>query len=309
MGVITYGASLQNEFKAWPPLVRIGAGFDLVTADQWFDAVGTPTTQATAVPAAGESSLDEKFLEVIKCVTDANDEGWSQRYTYAAEKRIKLGKHISAAIWLGTTGGGSAGLTVRLVNSDASDTAGVAVLHDGDFSLYVVEDHTCAGTYVELVVTKDSSGTFYAGGSITVMVGADAIELPPRKTVYRSLSSDVLLEDLNGSGAKARGNVDATSISSALAVMLCVQAVTADNDSTDEWGYHVYPNHWGAGAGQEGERRVWGRVGDSGDNSPFDTYFEVLCDDQQIIETELTLFSGTAIDTARLYLNGYREWE
>lgn len=308
MGVITYGAVLQNEVKAWPPLVSIGSGLDLVTNAQWFADVGTPTTKATAVPVSGETGLDAKFLDAIKCVTDAVDEGWAQRYTYANEPRIKSGKTISAAIWVASTAG-SVDCTVKLINSDASETAGVLAVTDGDWDLYIVEAHVCAGIYVDLQVTKDTTGTFYAGGPITVMLGEDAISLPPRKTVMRTHLSGQLAHDLNGAGAQARTDLDVTSFTSALAVSALCIVISVDNDSTDEWAYCVYPNFFAAGANQEPCRVFYFRVGDAGEPSGASQSFEVLLDDQQRIEDELALFSGTAVDTLRLYVTAFREWE
>ena len=305
MALITDAASLQNEFKAWPPLVRIGSGFDLVTANHWFDAVGTPTTQATAVPASGEASLDAKFLQVIKCVTDAANEGWSQRYTYADEPRIKSGKKISGQIWLGTTSGGSSGLTVKLVNSDASNTTGTVVATDGDFSLYKIPDHTCAGTYVELVVTKDASGTFYAGGNITVMVGRNVVELAPRGLTYRHVTP-VEVVSLDGAGdPNTWTDIDLTSSASPLAAIAQIH--------TQILG--VSGSSWALGIRRNGSSDALGAInqfmGTSSNVEIRPTMTgEVILDDVQIFEYILDRFSGSgSIGDGAISLWGYWEWE
>lgn len=306
MGLITYGAVLQNEVKGWPARWQIGSGFDLVTNNQWWDDEGTPTTKATAVPSSGEAGLDAKFLEIIKCVTDAADEGFVQRYTYADEPRIKSGSVISALVWVATTSGGS-GITAKLRNSGGSSTSGTSVATDGDWTLLAIEEHTCSGTYVELVITKDASGTFYAGGPITVMIGADAIALPPRKEVFRHYNTTTVVEDLSGSSGKATGDVDLTSITSPLATRVGCH-VDLYEPSTGQFAYSFRPNGggWtmsiGTGAGfkafvvpSETERQ--------------ETDFEIVLDDLQIIETGLFNSGGGTTDYARFYMTHYWEWE
>lgn len=311
MGTITYGAVLQNEVKAWPPLVQIGSGFDLVTNAQWFDDVGTPTTKASAVPVSGEAGLDTKFTEVIKCVTDAVDEGWLQRYTYAEEPRIKAGTHISAAIWVGSTGGG-VDVTVKLLNSDASETVGTLVLTDGDWDLYVVEDHTCAGTYVDLHVTKDTTGTFYAGGPMTVMIGADVVGLPPRHLRYRlCAAADTAVENLTGSTTKAYGDVDLTAQSSPLAAIGDFHAECAEG-TTGLYGYNIRPNweNWAGPSTLAAATNVAIKAGaEPSDVERISNDFTMILDDQQIIETGLANSGGGSVDNCRLYMQGYWEWE
>ena len=306
MGVITYGASLQNEFKAWPPLVKIGSGFDLVTANQWFDAVGTPTTQATAVPVSGEAGLGEKFETAIKCVTDSADEGWSQRYTYADEPRKKLGAHLSAEIWVASTAG-SVDVTVRLVNSDATDTAATLVETDGDWDLYVVEDHTCAGTYVEIVVTKDTTGTFYAGGPITVMVGEDVIALRPRGLAYCYVDNATSVKTLTGLGDEAAWtDVDVTASSSALAAMAHLVSFIVDDTSGDIFAIHTRRN---GSSDSAGANTVKGKVTGAKTNNAATAFNQVL-DDVQIFEYFFDREGGAGtLDFGVINLLGYWEWE
>lgn len=302
MGLITYGAALQNEVKAWPPLVRIGTGFDLVTNNHWWDDEGSPTTKATAVPSSGEAALDAKFTEVIKCITDAADEGFNQRYTYADEPRVKSGAHISAVVWVATTTGPS-GITVKLRNSDATSTTGTLVTSDGDWGLIVVEDHTCAGTHVELVVTKDASGTFYAGGPITVMVGADAIALPPRGLRFKWIDGVELVDFAGAADPAAWTDIDITASASALAAIAHCSSFLLEVVAQ----YKIFIRRNGSSDTATDETLV--AFADGGATFGFSTW-PVVLDDAGIFEYMLDRTSGTdALDFGQITLRAYEEWE
>lgn len=308
--IVTTDFYLQNEVKAWPPLVEIGAGFDLVTNAQWWDDEGTPTTKATAVPSSGEAGLDAKFKEVIKCITDAVDEGFNQRYTYADEPRIKSGSHISALVWVATTGGGS-GITVKLRNSDASETLATSVTTDGDWTLLYVEDHTCAGTYVELVITKDASGTFYAGGPITVNIGTSGFLLPSRKGVYRlNDAANTAVQNLTAQTSQAFTDLDLTSVTSPLAYRGEFHAEVAEA-TTGQFAYSIRPNwtSWTAGVMSATTSVAIKAGAEPSDVERMTNDFNMLMDDTQIIETALSNSGGGTVDNCRLYLQGYWEWE
>lgn len=307
MGLITHGAVLQNEVKAWPPLVAIGAGLDLVTQNQWWDDEGTPTTKATAVPVSGEAGLDEKFEYAIKCVTDAADEGFNQRYTYADEPRIKSGATLSALVWVATTAGGS-GITAKLRNSGGSSTSGVSVATDGDWTLLLIEAHVCSGTYVELVVTKDASGTFYAGGPITVSLGANAIALPPRglRRVMPGLMDPSLIKTLTGLADEVTWtDIDCTAASHPLAAIAQVQAVMAEGTASTR--FDLYTRRNGAtGAVPAGASQVLivSTV------APAAAVWEQILDDQQIFEYFFDRVSGaTTLDFGTIMLLAWKEWE
>lgn len=306
MGQITYGDILQNEIKSWPPLLKIGSGFDLVTNEQWWDDEGTPTTKATAVPASGEAGLDAKFLEVIKCITDAADEGFVQRYTYDDEPRIKSGSKLSLLVWVATTSGGS-GISVKLRNSGGSSTSGVSVATDGDWTLLCVEEHTCSGTYVELVVTKDTSGTFYAY-PLTLSIGGDVIGLPPRRLAYREIDGGVSLTG-NLSGAADPNtwtDLDCTSNTSPLTakVKIGVNFAQVANSTHYQIGLRRNGSTAALGSGTS-----MGYVKDA-DSEEVRSANDIICDDQQIIEYILDRASGTGtLSYGEIILRGYWEWE
>ncbi len=304
MGAVDYGASLQNEVKGWPALLQIGAGIDLVTLNQWWDDEGTPTTKASAVPVSGEASLDAKFLQVIKCITDAVDEGFKQTYTYADEPRIKSGTHLSALVWVATTSGGT-GITVKLRNSGGSSTTATSVATDGDWSLLCVEDHTCSGTSVDLVVTKNTTGTFYAGGPITVMVGADAIGLTPRHLIYRSVAQ-ATVKTLTGLGDEDTWtDVDVTATTSNLAAMAQLNAFFLDSTSGDVFALHTRYN---GSAEAEGADTVKGKTQVTAQIAA--NAFNIVLDDAQIFEYNFDREGGSGtLEFGVITILGYWEWE
>lgn len=302
--VANRSATLQNEVKGWPPLVQIGSGFDLVTNNQWWDDEGTPTTKATAVPSSGEAGLDAKFTEVIKCVTDAVDEGFNQRYTYADEPRIKSGAVISALLWVATTSGGS-GITVKLRNSGGSSTSGSVVATDGDWSLIVVEDHTCSGTYVELVVTKDASGTFYAGGPITVMVGADATALPQRGLRYVYRDPVLTLDLANAADPNTWTDEDITGDTSNLAVIAQLHFRMRETDASTTYLFDVRRNGSSKALATDQAIAVV-----QVSMTELRAFWNQLLDDGQVFEYILDRIAGASnLDVGSLYVDAWWEWE
>lgn len=313
MGVITKSASLQNEVKGWPCLVQIGVGLDLVTNAQWFADEATPTTKATAVPSSGEAGLDAKFTEVIKCITDAADEGFSQRYTYADEPRVKSGVHLSALIWVATTAGGS-GITAKLRNSGGSSTAATSFATDGDWTLLWIEDHTCSGTYVELVVTKDATGTFYAGGPITVMVGADAVGLPPRRLVkrWRDFGADHDFDFTADSGGFV--DADLTSFTSNLTARADLFFMLEVPDGNANLSYELNVRRNGSSvAASESNKVASVRTNSTAgrDAARATGMFSVVLDHNQIFEYDFNHAEGStnAGGLSGISVAAYEEWE
>lgn len=313
MGLIADGAILQNEVKNWPSIVRIGTGLDLVTNNLWWDTVGTPTTEATAVPASGEAGLEAKWTEVIKCVTDAANEGFKQRYTYADEPRIKSGAVISALAWVAHASGvASCDVTVKLVNSDASETVGTVIASTTDWECHLVEGHTCAGTHVDLQVTKDTAGTFYAGGPITVMLGASAIGLPPRKTVERWYDGDddtPNIKTLTGLADEATWtDIDVTASTSALATKAIIHCILNESGASNRYDLFARRNGT-AGAGVPGisSQLIIAMTGVA--ELQLSVWPQIL-DDNQVFEYFLDRNAGaTTLDFGEMYLRGYEEWE
>lgn len=315
MGLIADGAILQNEVKAWPPLVQIGVGLDLVTQNQWWDTVGTPTTEATAVPVSGEAGLEAKFTQVIKCVTDSANEGFKQRYTYADEPRIKSGAVISALIWVAHASGvASCDVTVKLVNSDATEAVGTVIASTTDWECHLVEGHSCAGTYVELQVTKDTAGTFYAGGPITVMLGASAIGLPPRKEIFRwrDFGADHDFDFTTDSGGFTDADVTAfTSNLACRAQMFCL-VETPDGSANLSYELTVRRNGSSVSAGESNKVASTRTNTSAGrDSARSLSSFPILLDDAQIFEYDFNHAEGvtSAGGLSGMSVVGYWEWE
>lgn len=310
---LSIGMSFQNEVKGWPCLLEIGSGIDLVTLNQWWDDEGTPTTKASAVPSSGEAGLDAKFLQVIKCVTDAADEGFLQRYTYADEPRVKSGSHLSALVWVATTAGGS-GITAKLRNSGGSSTSGTSIATDGDWTLLYIEDHTCSGTYVELVITKDASGTFYAGGPITVMVGTEGVLLSPRKEVYRwrDFGADHDFDFTADTGGYIDANVSSFVSSLATRVEMVSQIVIVDGSAN--YLFRLSARYNGSAiTDSESNRMASARTNTSSgrDSGRSNQTFIIVLDDTKIFEYYFRKIEGASNADAESGMSvlAYYEWE
>lgn len=294
----------QNEIMGWEPLVPDNT--DLVTANQWFDTVGTPTTEATVVLVAGEAGLDEKFERVLKCVTDAANEGFKQTYTYADQPRLKLGKIVSALVWVATTAGGS-GITAKLVNSDATETAGTVVETDGDFSLIAIQNHTLAGTSCALQVTKDASGTFYAY-PVSLHLGKVPMALPPRGTRWVDKSDPVVVKDLSGLGDEATWtDIDVTADASPLAVRARLLTNIMDVTAGDGFDLAFRRNGSTAAVGNttvvNTHPTVTGTVRIANEHT-------MLLDDAQIFEYHLDRWAGAGtLSEGFVLLRAYEVWE
>ena len=315
MALISDGAIMQNEVKAWPPLVQIGSGLDLVTAAQWFFDVATPTTKASAVPASGEAGLEAKFSEVIKCITDAVNEGWAQRYTYADEPRIKSGAVISALVWVAHASGvASCDVTVKLINSDASETVGAVIASTTDWECHLVEGHSCAGTYVDLQVTKDTAGTFYAGGPITVMVGASAIGLPPRKLVkrWRDFGADHDFDFTTDSGGFTDADVTAFTSNLAARADMFFMLEVPDGNANLSYELNVRRNGTSTAAGESNKVCSVRTNQTAGRDAARSTgMFSIVLDQAQIFEYDFNWAEGStnAGGLSGFSVAAYEEWE
>lgn len=165
-------AQLVNEIKGWPPIVNTG---DLDALLLWFRKLGTPTT-APSVQDVAAAGLTENYELCLKLVADAASEGLKQTWTFADEPRIKSGRKLSTlwAIWCV----GGVGVTLSLVNSDASSTAAAQVTAAA-WTIVEVPDHTLAGTSCDVQLITDGAGTFYAV-PLGANIGSRGLPLAPR---------------------------------------------------------------------------------------------------------------------------------
>jgi hypothetical protein len=296
-----YTLYLQNEIKAWPPLVGT-TDFDLVTQNHWWDDEGTPTTKATVVDAAGEASLDEKFENVIKCITDSANEGFKQTYTYADEPRVKLGKVVSALVWVATTAGGT-GITAKLVNSDATSTTGASVATDGDWTLLAIVGHTLAGTSCDLKVTLDAaSGTFYAY-PVSMNLGAKPLLLPPRKEIYRQRDAAQLVNFSLAADSGGFIDADATALTGNLATRAELNCVLFEGGA----GTHALRIRRNGSAEGDSQNNQVAEVNDANSELSYNRFFMIL-DDAGIFEYDLNVSTGS-IDGGTIGVVGWMEWE
>lgn len=296
---IVQAMQLCNEVMGYPSMV--GIDVDLAAAAQWWDSVGTPTTAVTMVDVAGEAGITETWEYALKCVVDDAAEGFYQRYTYADQPRIKSGRKLSAiaAVWVGTAG---TTVTMKLVTSASTEVSATATAQA--WTIIKCEGLTLDGTYVDLQFTADTADTFYVV-PLGVNIGEKAVPLRPRGFRYIRKAAETVAHDLHGSGAQARSDLDLTAVSGSLAAMANLTACMKLS-GTGEFGYHVYPNFWAAGAAQASQRRLWAY--DASGRQDIAS-FEIPLDDQQVIEDELTVWNGSTISELYLYINGYWEWE
>jgi glycerophosphoryl diester phosphodiesterase len=284
-------AQLVNEIKNWPPYV--GMDIDLVAKNLWWDSVGTPSTAATMVDIAGESGITETWEHCLKCVTDGNDEGFYQRFTYADEPRIKSGRTISAiaAIWVGTAG---KTVTMALANQTTGSVTATATAQA--WTIVKAEGHTCGDSYVDLKFTCSAADTFYVV-PLGMCIGARAVPLGPRPARECEPTADTNLISNVDSGATWT-DVDLTASTSNLAwkaEISCIYACSAqykslnlrrNGDTKTDWSTKVLV----AGVANE---QYSGRA-------------MVTLDDGQIFEYA---GSNAAGDTEAIWLSLVRWWE
>jgi len=278
---------LVNEFKGFPALV--GIDVDLDAANQWWDKVGTPSTAVTMIDVAGDS-LTETYEFALKTVTDAADEGLSQTWTYADEPRVKSGRTLSAICAIWSVGG--LGVSAKLVNSDASETAGDVSASMAAWTIIKIEGHVLAGTSCTFQVTANGAGTFYVV-PLGACVGPTAMPLGPRGLVRRDVDGILVVNGSDPGGAET--DVDATASTSPLTVALGLVG-SYGNATTPTRVLFVR---------QKGATNwlAWLQP-----DKAYRGTIELGCDDAQVIQYDTNAAAG---DTEQVYLTieYYLEWE
>lgn len=285
---------LANEFRNFPTYTPID--LDLAALNLWYDSIGTPTTAPTMVDVAGEGGITETWEYAIKCVADAANEGWEQRYTYADEHRIKAGKYLSGlfAIWVVTNG---RTVTATFRNSTGETTTATATAQD--WTTVEVPGHLLAGTYVDVEFTVDGADTFYVV-PLGLNIGMRGVPLRPRSTRYVDKTEANVVNGVDPGGADFTDvNIQANTSKLAVAFQCAGRyknTTAGDNflrcrrngDTTDGSGQIVCvaPSTTITGAGMK----------------------IVPLDDQQIFEYKTAAAAGSA-ETVNIGVNGYWEWE
>jgi hypothetical protein len=281
-------SQLVNEIKGWPPIVNAG---DLDALNLWWDKVGTPTTAPT-IQDTSAAGLTDDYELCLKVVADAASEGLYQRFTFADEPRVKLGRKLSTlwAIWCVS----GVGVTLSLTNSDASETAATKVTAAA-WTIVEVPNHTLAGTYCDVKLVTDGAGTFYAV-PLGVNIGARGIPLPPRPIRHKDIHA-TLTADADSGGTY--NDVDCTTAASPLCLAVITQIlfqssnasacllVRRNGDTTNDSTIEVIRLHAA--------------------NVQFDGFTKTFVDDGNIFEFSS---NGAAGDTEHIYvwLRSYEEW-
>ena len=283
---------LVNEFKGFPSAV--GIDVDLDAAAQWWDKVGTPTTAVTMIDVAGDA-ITEAYEYGLKTVVDAASEGLSQTWTFADEPRVKSGRTMSVicAIWPVD----AISITVKLLNSDASETADtLGEAAAGQWNIVKIEGHVLAGTSCAFQVTASGAGTFYVV-PLGAGVGPAAMPLGPRPLTYIDKKVDNLVENVDAGGNWT--DLDLTASTSALA---CKAHLSCRYSNSSNANRALVLRRNGDAAATSGHT-VARNQSTTGIHQG---QASVLLDDAQICE-----FAGAAVgETESIYIHlaGYWEW-
>ena len=283
---------LVNEFKGFPAMV--GIDVDLDAASQWWDKVGTPTTAVTMIDVAGDA-ITEAYEYGLKTVVDAASEGLSQTWTFADEPRVKSGRTMSVicAIWPVD----AISITVKLLNSDASETADtLGEAAAGQWNIVKIEGHVLAGTSCAFQVTASGAGTFYVV-PLGAGVGPAAMPLGPRPLRY--VQAEALAVDNVDPADTNWVDVDLTAATSPLA---CMAQIHCENWNGDTSTDAVYVRRNGSASAQGAITRV-----SAGTNAVlrYARARQIVLDDGQVYEYSAENASVAAVTHALL---GYWEW-
>jgi hypothetical protein len=285
VGSLRMSGHLINEIKGWPPIVASG---DLDALNLWWDKVGTPTTAPT-IQDLSAAGLTDTYETGLKVTADAASEGLAQRWTYSEEPRVKAGRRFSALFAIWPVGG--IGVTLKLVNSDATETAAVAVTA-AQWNIVEVPNHLLAGTYCEVRAIASAAGTFYVV-PLGVNIGTRAYPLAPRPTRF----VDTYVNVVNGADAGgAYTDVDLTANTSPLCYAAQLTGNYRNNTTLDS-ALTVRRN----GSTIPHQVVIAGHLGIYLSGS-----LPILLDDGQIFE----YIGGAAGDSEviYMYLDGYWEW-
>ena len=221
---------LVNEVMGWPPYVPDATDLDATLL--WWRKTGTPTTAPTVTHVEGiGGGVTETFERCIAVVADAANEGCETLpWTYADQPRVKAGRALSAFVYVWCVS--AVGVTVKLVNSDASETAAAKVTAAA-WTAVEVPNHTLAGTTCKLQFLTDGAGTFYVAQP-SANIGARGLPLGPRPMRYvTDTASAMLVNDVDPAGA-ASTDLDLTATTSPIAAMAAVHGAYLNASSAGQ---------------------------------------------------------------------------
>lgn len=278
---------LVNEIIGWP--VYVPNGTNLATGNLWLRKSGTMGA-VTVVDTSGEAGITDNYEQAIKALpAAANDAIEWVPWIYANEPRVKAGKVISAMFAVWCVGG--TGVTAKLVNSDASETA-AAKVNTAAWNIVKIENHALAGASCKPQFIADGAGTFYVV-PLGVCIGPRALVLPPRPWREIDISSTNYFYNANPSSWE---DVDMTSQTSPLAFWIRGHGRYTNNSREDQFIY-IRRN----GSPNSPEVVLADDI-----NKIYSFSFNVFLDDGQVFEVSSSYPADT--DLLFLFLHSYREW-
>jgi len=294
-----YWATIQahqiaNEVKNFPAMV--GMDVDLDTTDQWWYTIGTPTTTVRMVDVAGEG-ITENYEYALKCVADAANEGFEQRWWYGDEVRLKSGRTMSAiaAVYLAT---GSRTVTMALRTASGTVVSSTNSM-SGAWVIMKCENLALNNSYVEMEFYINGSGTFYVV-PLGANVGSKAFQLPPRGLVYReAIGSPVLVNGVDPGGASWT-DVDCTSNTTPLCCIVRLNALYRNATRVDQT----------LSVRRNGDTTGWGQsylVRTQSTTAYTAGYQDVVVDENQIFEY-MTNCAAADVESIYIKLLGWWEW-
>ncbi len=281
--VLNLGAEVMN----FPSLERADA-----TQPLWFAKSANCTL--TEEDVAGESGLTELYnSRTLKVATTATGTYAYQRFTYADQPRLKAGRTVAMMVAVWSNSGVPSRISLYssvgfLAQSIDTTVAGWTILE--------IPQTVLDGTYVDIRMEVDNGTGYFI-----------PITPWPRGLIERRLSTAVAVETLSGQSSKAVADLDLTSNTSNLAVMVELSIHMAEFSSGEAYKYFVRMN--GSSATVTGDvPTLRGRVQGLDASAMVNNFWE-LCDDGQIIETALVRDAGAGTILLLICnLIGWREW-
>lgn len=293
----------QNEFY-WPVLKPPSETPDLDAWTHWWRKVATPTGGVILTTATAEAIAATYGDELLKCVAAASGDGLKTTWTYANEKRIKLGKYIATrvAVYIVTAG---RALTCSLLTSVPTILTSKSITTTGSWQIVNLSSGstTIDGTTVTFQGILDGAGTFYViplGTHVSAVSGLVPATLQYRGIIDRWKDTPTAVKVLTGlSDENTWTDISCQVGSSALAV----EGLIESNLNEAASGFDLFIRAKGSAGGgiivaTTGAGGIYTRNG-----------IPVVFDDTQRIQYNLDRF-GTAntLDFGEMYLQKYREW-
>lgn len=285
----TVQAVAANEVRNFPSMEGADAA-----QPEWWEESGAGAT-LTEEDVAGEL-ITETWERALKLVTTGDDYAY-QRYTYADEPRLKVGRVVSARVAVWAVGGATA--RVRIASSIGS--LGVEATTDAEWEILTVEAIVLDGTYVELRLEVNTGTAYFVPLAFGIGQAAPH-DLAPRGLRFRWQDA-VSVKTLTGLGDEATWtDIDVTAATSPLAAIAVGTSLVSE--PTD--GYALYFRRNGSAQGTTNlTARGKADAAMTGDYNEW----TMLLDDQQVFEYFLDRYSGAGtLDVGTIAVCAWWEW-